>query len=183
MGVVADGSSMALCYDGTMEQVTRPSFARHFVGVALLGAASGMRSTAGLASVVRARRKARAAGVLGRPLAGPAALVAVGAELVVDKLPSTGSRLEPAGLAGRIGFAALAAGIVARHAGRALVPSVVVAVGATVAAAKIAHDVRAQLDESVADRTVGAAEDALSLTTGWLGARLTGAGSGHVAFA
>ena len=77
----------------------------------------------------------------------------------MDKLPSTGSRLEPVGLAGRIVFAALAGGVVARDAGRPVVPSVVLAIAATAATAKVAHDVRARLDQSHPDRTVGAGED------------------------
>jgi len=96
-------------------------------------------------------------------LARPAAGVGVAIELVLDKLPSTGSRLEPAGLAGRVVFAALAGAALARAAGRPAAPAVVVAVAAAVAAAKAGHDARAALSERFPPFVVAEAEDALAV--------------------
>ena len=80
-------------------------------------------------------------------------------------MPFTGSRLEPAGLAGRIAFAGVAGALLARD--RAVVPSVVVAVAAAVVTAKLAHDLRARAAEKVPDRVVAVAEDLAALGAGF----------------
>lgn len=134
----------------------------HLTRAALAGAASGLRSTVGLAALINQRGRG-----LPQPLrhefARPAAAVAVAVELVLDKLPSTGSRLEPAGLAGRVVFATVAGVALARAAGRPAAPAVVVAVAAAVAAAKAGHDARAALSERFPPFVVAEAEDAVAV--------------------
>jgi hypothetical protein len=134
----------------------------HLTRAALAGAATGLRSTVGLSALINQR-----AGGLPPPLrhrlARPAAGVGVAVELVLDKLPSTGSRLEPAGLAGRAVFAAVAGAALARAAGRPIAPAIVVAVAAAVASAKAGHDARAALSERFPAFVVAEAEDAIAV--------------------
>jgi uncharacterized membrane protein len=81
------------------------------VRVGLIGAATGCRSQSGIAALALTQPGTPNRG-LSRILGGARgrALYASGAvgELVVDKLPKTPSRLEPAGVASRLGFGALA---------------------------------------------------------------------------
>ncbi|WP_426506138.1 hypothetical protein ACPPVO_49780 [Dactylosporangium sp. McL0621] len=98
---------------------------------ALLGIASGGRSLAAPAAV--------AFGGGSRGLRVATAAAAAG-EFVVDKLPGAPSRLAAAPLAGRLVFAGLAAGFLARREGRNPVPPALVAaagaVGGSVAGAR-----------------------------------------------
>src|ERR1039458_8847680 len=88
-------------------------------GSCLIGAATGLRSQMGLASVVvvDARRQAAPAWLRGKAVRPVVLNLAVG-ELVVDKLPFTPKRTEPAGLVARVGLAALSSGILASSAGQ-----------------------------------------------------------------
>jgi uncharacterized membrane protein len=104
---------------------------------AILGAATGMRSTVALAALIL-RRSDGLPAALRHPAARWIAATADGAELVADKLPGTPSRLDPAGLIGRLIFAALAA-------------------------AKICHDARAALARRLPDPVAAVAEDALAI--------------------
>lgn len=122
---------------------------------ALLGVASGMRSTAGL-GVLLLRGQSRGA-------VKAAAAVAVGTELVLDKLPVTGSRLEAPGLIGRVTFAAIGGALVSRRSDLGAIPAALVAAGAALASAKVFHDLRALADRSVPDPPVAVAEDALAI--------------------
>jgi len=140
---------------------------------ALLGVASGMRSTVGLAALVRGPTR-DLPGVLAHRLARPAAGVAVGAELVLDKMPFTGSRLDPEGIAGRLVFAGLGAALLARRAqaGAAKGASVVLlAVACSALSAKVAHDLRAKCAETVPDAAVAIGEDLLALGVAALACR------------
>lgn len=86
---------------------------------ALLGAATGSRTTAGIAAVALSSRSkdGRTAGRLGsRPGQTVAALAALG-ELVADKLPATPSRLDPPGLPMRMVSGAFAAAVLAQRRG------------------------------------------------------------------
>lgn len=137
---------------------------------ALLGAASGMRSTIGLAAVVSTGRRATLPGPLTYRLARPCAMAAVGAEMVVDKLSSTGSRLEVPGMAGRLVFAGAAGALLASRESAMVVPGAAVAVLASALAAKITHDLRAAAANKVPDRVVAVAEDVLATFVARLGA-------------
>jgi uncharacterized membrane protein len=77
---------------------------------AVLGAATGMRSTVALAALIL-RRSDGLPAVLKHPAARRIAATADGAELVADKLPGTPSRLDPPGLIGRLILASLAAAV------------------------------------------------------------------------
>jgi len=77
---------------------------------ALLGVASGCRSTVGLAGPVLAAR-----GSSHRTAKGLAVAGLVGGELVADKLPQTPSRLEAPGLLPRYGTGAVGAALLARR--------------------------------------------------------------------
>jgi uncharacterized membrane protein len=129
---------------------------------AILGAATGMRSTVALAALI-VRRSDGLPAVLRHPAARPIAATADGAELVVDKLPGTPSRLDPPGLIGRLISASLAAAVLARAEHRGPIPAVLTASVAALAAAKICHDARAALARRLPDPVVAVAEDALAI--------------------
>jgi len=153
----------------------RRSTGQALASAVLLGVASGMRSTAGLGVLVLLGGDRADAPPLPRPLdaraAKPAAAVAIGAELVVDKLPVTGSRLDPPGLAGRVAFAAIGGALLARGSGLGRAPAAAVAAAAALASAKVFHDLRALADRRLPDAVVAVAEDALALGTATLAAR------------
>jgi uncharacterized membrane protein len=92
------------------------------VSAILVGAASGGRSQAGLA----------AAYLTAPTPAGPATRIAVASaaigELIADKLPSTPSRLAPAGIAPRVALGATSAALLARRRGGHGVPVLVATV-------------------------------------------------------
>jgi len=128
----------------------------------LVGAASGMRTTAGLGVLILARPD-RVPPVLRHRFARPAAVVAVATELVLDKLPMTGSRLEPPGLIGRVLFAGTAAALLAGGRRERVLSPILVAVGSALITAKVAHDIRARAATHVGDRPLAVIEDALAL--------------------
>jgi uncharacterized membrane protein len=129
---------------------------------AVLGAATGMRSTVALAALIL-RRSDGLPAALRHPAARWIAAISDGAELVVDKLPGTPSRLDPPGLTGRLISAGLAAAVLARSEHRGPIPSVLTASAAALVAAKICHDARAALARRLPDPLVGVAEDALAI--------------------
>jgi uncharacterized membrane protein len=119
----------------------------------MLGAATGLRTSVGVGRLV-----ARRYGVLGRS----AAAAAICAELVLDKLPSTGSRLAPPALAGRLLVAALSGAALARGEHRRPFGPAVVSAAAALGAAKAGHDARVALARRLPDPVVAVAEDALA---------------------
>ena len=129
---------------------------------AVLGAATGMRSTVALAALIL-RRSDGLPAVLQHPAARRIAVTADGTELVADKLPGTPSRLDPPGLIGRLIFASLAAAVLARSEHRGPIPSMLTASVAALASAKICHDVRAALARRLPAPAVAVAEDALAI--------------------
>jgi uncharacterized membrane protein len=129
---------------------------------AVLGAATGMRSTVALAALIL-RRSDGLPTVLRHPAARRIAATADGAELVVDKLPGTPSRLDPPGLTGRLISASLAAAVLARSEHRGPIPSMLTASVTALAAAKICHDTRAALARHLPDPVVAVAEDTLAI--------------------
>jgi len=129
---------------------------------ALLGVASGMRSTVGLAAVVLTRDRPLP-GPLRRRLTGRAVAVSVVGELVADKLPTAHSRLEPPGLAARAVSAGLAALLASERQGAGVAAEVTVAATVALASAKVAHDVRARAAERWGATRAAVAEDAIAL--------------------
>jgi uncharacterized membrane protein len=127
-----------------------------------VGAATGLRSTVGLAALIDAGTAGLPA-LLTRPRARAAARLGVASELVLDKLPSTPSRLEPAGLAGRIVLAAMTGVVLARGANERVLEPVVIASAAAIAGAKLGHDARAAAAEIFPPFAVAIAEDGLAV--------------------
>ncbi len=158
-----------LRYDSGMRQAVDCTRILRFLPSALVGAATGMRSTAGLAVVIVRGDAEKLPAVLRRRLAGPAAGVGLAVELVLDKMPFTASRLEPAGIAGRVVFAGVSGALVARD--RSVVPAAIAAVVAAALNAKVAHDLRARLAEQVPDRAAAVVEDVTALATAFAGCR------------
>jgi uncharacterized membrane protein len=135
------------------------------VGALLLGTATGLRSTSGLAAVVIGTDPDGLPSLLrGRPARTLVALGALG-ELVVDKLPATGSRLDPGPLVGRIVLGGLAAGLFAGGRRQPVLPAAAVGAVAALVGAKVGHDTRAALAKRVTDPVAAVMED---LTTGAL---------------
>lgn len=127
-----------------------------------LGFATGLRSTAGVGALVL-RRNVGVGVVLSHPAARRGAGLAVGAELVADKLPVTGSRLAPPALAARVLLAGLGAFALARSERGPLVPAVIVSSAAALAGAKAGHDARAALSRRLPPTAVALAEDGLAI--------------------
>ena len=131
-------------------------------GAILAGAASGLRTTAGVATLINHKASGLPAWLAGRPAAVIAPL-ALSGELVTDKLPSTPSRLEPAPLAARGTCAALAGAAIARGADQPLLPAAAVASAAALASAKVGHTFRVALANRMLPCAVAAAEDGVAL--------------------
>jgi uncharacterized membrane protein len=76
------------------------------------------------------------------PQARTAARVAVAAELVIDKLPTTPSRLGTRGLTARVTLAGAAAVFLARGNNRPVLPNVLASWTMALVAARVGHDLR-----------------------------------------
>jgi len=134
---------------------------------AVLGAATGLRSTTGVAALVT-QRDAGLGALLSHPAARPLAALAVAGEMVADKLPNAPSRLKPASLAFRVVLGGLAGAGCARSAGKSPAPSAVLPAAAVAAAAAAAstwlgYQARAALGRRLPAAGVAVAEDALAI--------------------
>jgi uncharacterized membrane protein len=136
----------------------------------LLGAATGMRSTAGLGAVVLTRGPTLPSALRGRA-APPVAVLAISSELVIDKLPTTPSRLAPPGLIARVLLAGVAAAVVSRSTRRGVAGRIGVAMASAALSANVMHDARAALGRRWPDAIVGAAEDVIALSTAGIATR------------
>ena len=132
------------------------------VGSVLLGAASGARGQLGVATVV-ARSDRSLPPIFRQPWTRWLLVMAAAGELVVDKLPSTPSRLEPPGISGRLAMGALAASLFAQTRQAPWLPAAAIGASSAAIAAKIGHDVRARLAQQVPDAAVAVIEDELAL--------------------
>ena len=128
----------------------------------LLGAASGLRGQIGVAAVV-ARSDRSLPSMFRQPWTRRLLVAASAGELVIDKLPATPSRLAPPGMAGRLATGALAAGLVAQIRQAPRLPAAAIGASSAAVAAKLGHDVRAQLARHAPDPAVAVVEDALAL--------------------
>jgi uncharacterized membrane protein len=134
----------------------------HLVGAALAGAATGLRATVGVGTLVETASP-------GLPVAlttPPARIVAglgVTGELVGDKLPKTPSRLEPPGLLARVALASAAGAVIARSCEQPMVPAVLVAASAALVSARVGHDVRQRVSQHVPPLACALAEDVIAL--------------------
>jgi uncharacterized membrane protein len=144
------------------------------VGSVLLGAATGLRSQLGLASLV-ARSDPSLPSILLRPSTKWLLAAVAASELVVDKLPGTPSRLAPAGLTGRLVLGALTASLFARTRQAPWLPAAAVGASSAAVAAKVGHDVRAVVAKHAPDPAVAVVEDALAFALAAVGASRSGA--------
>jgi uncharacterized membrane protein len=128
----------------------------------ILGAATGLRSQLGMASVVT-RADPSLPSMFRQPSTRRLVLAAAAGELVVDKLPGTPSRLSPRGIIPRLVLGALAAGLSAQTRQASWLPAAAVGASSAVVAARLGHDVRARLARHAPDLAVAFAEDALAL--------------------
>jgi uncharacterized membrane protein len=142
---------------------------RAVVGSVLLGAASGLRSQLGLAALV-VRSDASLPPMLRQPWTRRIVAAAAAGELLADKLPSTPSRLEPPGIAGRLALGALAAGLFARTRQAPWLAAAAIGASTAVVAAKFGHDARARLAHHAPDPAVAVLEDGLALALAAAGA-------------
>lgn len=140
-----------------------------------LGAASGSRTSAGVAAVALTSapgdRGRLASGFGSRAGRAVTALMAAG-ELVVDKLPATPNRLAPPGLVPRVLFGATSAGAVAKRDGVAPVLPALIAAAGALGSAVCGTRWRTRASRRFGSDLPGAfAEDGVAALLGWLGAR------------
>jgi hypothetical protein len=132
------------------------------VGSVFLGAASGLRSQIGVTTVV-VRSDPSLPSIFRQPRTRGLLVAAAAGELVVDKLPTTPSRLAPPGLAARLVLGALAAGLFAQTRKAPWLPGAAVGALSAAVAAKVGHDMRAQLSHHAPDPAIAVVEDGLAL--------------------
>ena len=137
---------------------------------ALAGLGTGLRSTVGLAALIESGTPGLAS-LLTQPVPRALARLGVAVELVRDKLPSMHSRLEPGPLAGRAVFAGMAGAILARGAGRPVLPAVIIGSAAALASARVGHDARVAASQRCWPLVVAVTEDALALSLARAAAR------------
>lgn len=145
----------------------------HLVSAALAGAATGLRATTGLGALIETASPG-VPGPLTMPAGRAVAGLAVGGELVVDKLPNTPSRLEPPGLISRAVLASAAGAMIARASERPMVPAAAVAAVAALASARIGHDLRVLASRRVPPLAAALAEDVVALALAVAAARSAG---------
>ena len=145
------------------------------LSAAALGAASGARSTAGIAALAFTSRpddNSRIASKLGSRAGRIGAALSAGGELVADKLPATPARTGPPGLAARVVLAGIAAAAVAARRGEGPGVPVLVAVGTAVAAAFLGERLRGVVGGRLGSDLPGAVgEDVLAALLALRGAR------------
>ena len=135
----------------------------------LLGAASGLRGQIGMAAIA-VRSDPSLPPILRQPWTRRVLVAAAVGELIVDKLPNTPSRLEPQGIVGRLVLGAFAAGLFAQTRRAPWLPASGIGAASAIVAAKIGHDLRAQLAKQVPDPAVAVVEDTVALTLATEGA-------------
>jgi uncharacterized membrane protein len=133
------------------------------LGAALLGAATGLRSQSGIAAVVVGKDTEGLPTVLAGPRARAVLTAGALGELVLDKLPKTGSRLEPGPLAARSILGGLAGGQFARDRHHPALPAAGLAALAALISAKVGHDTRVALAKRLSDPVAATLEDAVTL--------------------
>jgi uncharacterized membrane protein len=135
--------------------------ATHLNAAILAGAATGLRSTVGIAALINDKAPGLPPWLSGQPAVVLAPLAVMG-ELANDKLPSTPSRMEPMGLVSRVLCAGLAGTVMARSTGEAALPATAVAAAAALASARVCHDLRVALSKRLPSCAVAAGEDGLA---------------------
>jgi uncharacterized membrane protein len=102
----------------------------------VLGAATGLRSQLGVATVV-ARSDPSLPSMFRHPWIRRLVLAAAAAELLVDKLPGTPSRLAPRGIVPRLALGALAAGLSAQTRQASWLPASALGASSAATAARL----------------------------------------------
>src|SRR4051812_4720045 len=158
-----------------MAQIGKTQRATTLVRTAALGAATGARSSAGIAALAFTSHPAddgRIASALGSRRGRLVAAVMGAGELVADKLPVTPGRTGLSGLAPRVVLGAVAAaGLAGREGARPALP-VLVGVGTAVAAAFLGERLRGVAAGRFGSDLPGAViEDACAVLLGLRGAR------------
>ncbi|WP_259310845.1 hypothetical protein [Capillimicrobium parvum] len=129
---------------------------------ALLGAATGLRSQLGVASVMVLEEPGLPR-VFRHRWNRRLTVAAAAGELVADKLASTPSRLEPPAFTSRLVLGALAAALHARTRNAPWVHAAAIGAGVAAVSARLGHDVRAGFDKHVPDPVVAVAEDGVAI--------------------
>jgi uncharacterized membrane protein len=146
--------------------VLRDRRLRHLLlRAAALGGATGLRSTVGISGLAWRRSDGRSA-----RFERMAAALALAAELVIDKLPTTPSRLDPKPLAGRALFAGVGGAVLARSQHAPAFAAMAIAAGAALTSARVGHDTRVASARRMPDTALAAIEDAVAI---WLAAWAT----------
>jgi uncharacterized membrane protein len=174
-GVTAHATLVAVARVAEQREPARPPAPRVLLRAAALGAASGSRSTVGIAALAatstaddRGAVVSRLGGTTGTTLSG---LSAAG-ELVGDKLPGTPTRTGLPALIPRAAAGAVAAGAAAGRDGHDPAAPAVVGLVSAVGTAFLAVRARGWAAERFgSDRPGALTEDALAALLGWLGAR------------
>ena len=123
-----------------------------------LGTLTGMRSMAGLATLAAGR------GGTARPVM----LALAAGEMIADKTPAIGNRIDAAPLAGRAVLGAIAGAIVAGERRENMVIAAAAGAAAAVAAAYAAFYLRTRMPGP--PLLTGLAEDAVVIAAGWAAA-------------
>jgi uncharacterized membrane protein len=145
---------------------------RSFIApVALLAAATGARTTVGVAAVGQTRSA---------PLATVTALLAL-LELLADKLPNIRNRTDPAAIAGRMAAGALIGAAVSEAAGRDRLPAALAGATFAFVGAHLSFRFRRSLMRHLPPLTAAVVEDAVVIALARTGERFLESGSGAAA--
>lgn len=129
---------------------------------AAIGKASGFRSSVGISVGLLTWFE----GTEREGLAAAGSAVVTAGELVMDKLPTTPSRLDPGPLGGRIAAGAGAAYVVARRLGEDPVPAAVIGGLTAVVGSYAGHAYRSWASKRVPPIAAALVEDAVALSIG-----------------
>lgn len=152
----------------------RPATAGSLARAAALGAATGARSSAGLAALAcRARRDDPGANAfLARPVVRTVPLVMAVGEAGIDKSPAVPPRDSREGLAPRVALAATSAELMSRRDQREGGPAALVAVASAVGSALAGMRLRETAHRAFGSDLPGALiEDGLAVVLAWAGSR------------
>ncbi|MCZ4077398.1 hypothetical protein O1W68_05530 [Rhodococcus sp. H36-A4] len=129
---------------------------------AAIGKASGFRSSVGISAGLLTLF----GGTEYRPLAVGASVFAIAGEIVMDKLPSTRSRLSPPALGGRIVAGGGAAFAIARRRDEDAIPAAIIGGLSAVAGSYAGHAYRGWASTRIPPLAAALAEDLVALTIG-----------------
>lgn len=142
---------------------------------AVLGLLAGLRTTAAPVALthILSNRKSRTLdgtrlSFLHSTTLATAIKVLSVSEVVVDKLPSTPNRIEPAGVAGRALSGALAGATICKAAGDKTLSGALIGATAAIASTYVGYFLRRSIVKSsgIADPVIGGIEDAIAIAGG-----------------